>query len=141
MKPDIENRGDIDLLMLNFYERALTDDIIGYIFTDVAQLDLKSHLPIIGDFWETMLFRAGAYAARGRNPMEVHRQLHLKSALKPIHFSRWLEMFVSCVDDEFVGPRAEFIKMRANAIANRFQENLGSIANSEEVFGAERSSR
>lgn len=132
---DIETRLDIDLLMRVFYERALADEVIGYIFSDVAKLDLEHHLPIIGDFWETMLFRTGDYAARGRNPMEVHRQLHLKSAFKPIHFSRWLKLFVSCVDEEFVGPRAEFIKMRAHAIANRFQENLGLLVNHEETFG------
>ncbi len=137
MRPDIENRVDIDRLMQSFYERALIDEVIGYIFTDVAHLDLNSHLPIIGDFWEAMLFRTGDYAARGRNPMEVHRQLHLKSAFKPIHFSRWLEMFVSCVDEQFTGPRAEFIKIRAHAIANRFQQNLGLSASPEEAFGAE----
>lgn len=135
---DIETRVDIDLLMRVFYERALADDVIGYIFSGVAKLDLEHHLPIIGDFWETMLFRTGDYAARGRNPMEVHRQLHLKSAFKPVHFSRWLEMFVSCVDEEFAGPRAEFIKMRAHAIAIRFQENLGLIASSEEASVVER---
>lgn len=138
---DIETRVDIDLLMRVFYERALADEVIGYIFSDVAKLDLEHHLPIIGDFWETMLFRTGDYAERGRNPMEVHRQLHLKSAFKPVHFSRWLGMFVSCVDEEFAGPRSEFIKMRAHAIANRFQENLGLVTSSEEAFGAERQSR
>ena len=136
MKPDIENRTDIDLLMQNFYERAVADDVVGYIFTDVAHLDLESHLPIIGDFWETLLFRTGDYACHGRNPLEVHRQLHLKSALEPKHFSRWLELFEHCVDDEFDGARAEFIKMRAHAIANRFQENLGLAVSREETLGA-----
>lgn len=133
MKTDIRDRADIDLLMRVFYGKALADDVIGYIFTDIARLDLNAHLPIIGDFWETMLFRTGDYAARGRNPMEVHRQLHLMSALKPQHFSRWLELFTACVDAEFSGPRANFIKTRANAIALRFQENLG-ITNFEQAL-------
>ena len=125
MRSDIENRDDIDVLMSNFYDRAMADDEIGYIFTDVAQLNLETHLPVIGDFWETMLFRSGDYARHGRNPMEVHRQLHLISPLDPKHFLRWLELFEKCVDEGFAGPRAEFIKMRARAIAGRFQENLG----------------
>ena len=102
----------------------------------MAHLDLESHLPIIGDFWETLLFRTGEYASRGRNPLEVHRQLHLKSAFEPKHFSRWLELFVHCVDQKFEGVRAEFIKMRAHAIANRFQENLGLDVSREETLVA-----
>ena len=40
MNKDIENRQDIDELMLAFYKRAIADDLIGFIFTDVAKLDL-----------------------------------------------------------------------------------------------------
>ena len=52
MKKDIQTRADIDDLMLHFYARAMSDAVIGCIFTDVARLDLENHLPIIGDFWE-----------------------------------------------------------------------------------------
>ena len=103
---DIRTRTDIDLIMRVFYERALADEVIGYIFKDVAKIDLEHHLPIIGAFWETMLFQSGNYAGLGRNPLEVHMALHLRSALKPEHFVRWLELFERSVDDEFVGERA-----------------------------------
>ncbi|MDQ3130767.1 MAG: group III truncated hemoglobin [Acidobacteriota bacterium] len=59
-KKDIETRADIDDLMNRFYARAMTDETIGYIF-QIAKLDLKHHLPIIGDFWETLLFGTGNY--------------------------------------------------------------------------------
>jgi len=114
---DIESREDIDAVMRVFYERALADDVIGYIFTDVAKLDLEHHLPIIGDFWETMLFQTGNYAQHGRNPIEVHKALHLRSNVSREHFTRWLEIFVLSVDEGFVGERADFLKMRANSIA------------------------
>ena len=119
---DIETRTDIDLLMRVFYDRALADEVIGYIFSDVAHLDLEHHLPIIGDFWESTLFGTGAYATRGRNPLEVHKQLHHLSPLTAEHFERWLKIFSVSVDEEFAGERAEFLKMRAHAIASRMQE-------------------
>ncbi|MEO6656350.1 MAG: group III truncated hemoglobin [Pyrinomonadaceae bacterium] len=122
---DIGTRTDIDLLMRVFYERAITDDVIGYIFTGVAKLDLEHHLPIIGDFWETMLFQTGNYAKHGRNPLEVHRAIHLRNEFEPKHFVRWLEIFVRSVDEEFAGERAEFLKMRARTIAGRMQEFIG----------------
>jgi hemoglobin len=122
---DIETRADIDRLMHAFYARALDDDVIGYIFTDVARLDLEHHLPIIGDFWESLLFGTPAYSKHGRNPLLVHRELHEKSALTVEHFQRWLEIFIATIDEMFSGERAEFLKQRAAAIAVRMQEFLG----------------
>jgi len=124
MNRDLETRADIDHLMREFYSRATSDNVIGYIFTDVAKLDLDHHLPIIGDFWESLLFGTGVYQQHGRNPLMVHRDLHSKSAFTARHFTRWLELFDYCVDKDFAGERAEFLKMRAHAIASRFQAVL-----------------
>ncbi len=122
---DIRSRMDIDLVMRVFYERALADEVIGYIFKDVAKIDLEHHLPIIGAFWETMLFQSGNYAGFGRNPLEVHLALHRRTALKPEHFERWLALFERSVDEEFAGEKAEFLKLRAHSIAARMQEYIG----------------
>ena len=125
MKHDSENRRDIDLLMREFYSVAMADETIGYIFTDVARLDLAHHLPIIGDFWETMLFQTGSYSRHGRNPLMVHAELNEKTALEPVHFSRWLEIFGATVDRLFAGDRADFLKFRAEIMADRM---LGYIS-------------
>lgn len=127
MKKDIETRADIDDLMNRFYARALTDETIGYIFTDVARLDLEHHLPVIGDFWETLLFGTGNYQKHGRNPLQVHAALHQKSALTPKHFRRWLELFRATVDESFAGERADLIKLRAEAIANRMLNFVSGV--------------
>ena len=124
---DIENRHDIDSLMVDFYNQALVDDLIGFIFTDIARLDLSHHLPVIGDFWETMLFRTGDYGRHGRNPLQIHGLLNAKTPLLPVHFERWLEIFRSTVDKEFAGVRADFIKMRAEAIAGRMIEFVNNL--------------
>jgi hemoglobin len=128
MKRDIENRQDIDLLMHEFYAVAIEDKSIGYIFTDVAKLNLEHHLPIIGDFWETMLFQTGEYARHGRNPLQVHGELAKKTPLLFEHFERWLEIFTETVDANFEGDRADFIKMRARAIANRMLSYVSTIS-------------
>lgn len=119
MKKDIENRADIDDLMQRFYARAMSDDKIGYIFTDVAKLDLAHHLPVIGDFWETLLFGTGDYQKHKRNPLQIHAALDAKSPLYFEHFERWLEIFREEVDRTFSGENTDFIKFRATAIANR----------------------
>lgn len=125
MKRDIENRADIDLLMTKFYSTAMVDNAIGYIFTDIAKLDLDHHLPIIGDFWETMLFQAGSYSQHGRNPMMVHAELNEKTSLEQLHFARWLDIFAETIDRLFEGERAEFLKFRAAMIADRMLDFIG----------------
>ena len=128
MKQDIRDRADIDLLMRAFYSKVMADDVIGYIFTEVAKLDLDRHIPVIGDFWETLLFRTGDYGRHGRNPLMVHDELNDKTPLLPEHFERWLEIFEESVDELFDGEAAGFIKMRAKQIANRMMEYVGRVS-------------
>ena len=65
MKKDIETRNDIESLVDHFYEIVKADDVIGYIFTDVAQVNWKKHLPIMYDFWENALFYTGSHVQCG----------------------------------------------------------------------------
>ncbi len=125
MKPDVQSREDIDVLMNEFYSRALKDDLIGYIFTDVAHLDLDHHLPVIGDFWETVLFKTGDYARHGRNPMQVHLALNMKEHLKPEHFERWLELFYAVIDENFEGVNTAILKQKAAFMAERLSSVCG----------------
>ncbi len=127
MKNDIETREDIDRLLSEFYENAFADDTIGYIFTDVIKLDLEKHLPIIGDFWETLLLGKNTYGLRGRNPLQIHAAINEKIPLQPKHFRRWLELFRAAVDENFSGERADFAKSRAEAIANRMMNFIGNV--------------
>lgn len=132
MRKDIETRANIDDLMNRFYSKALNDEVIGYIF-EIAELDLEHHLPVIGDFWETLLFGTGNYQKHGRILLQIHVALNQKSPLTAKHFRRWLELFRATVDESFTGTRAEFIKLRAEAIANRFSTFLNGAAASVSV--------
>lgn len=127
MKKDIETRADIDTLIEVFYERAMNDTEIGYIFTGIAKLDLEKHLPIIGDFWESLLLGGKNYQLRGRNPLQIHAELNEKTPLKAEHFRRWLEIFRATVDEMFAGERANFAKSRAEAIANRMKNFIRNV--------------
>jgi len=40
MKKDIETEADVKLLVDTFYAQVLKDDVIGFIFTDVAKISL-----------------------------------------------------------------------------------------------------
>ena len=55
MKKDIETRADIIILMDQFYEKIKVNTLLRPIFVDVAQLDFDAHMPILYDFWCTLL--------------------------------------------------------------------------------------
>lgn len=118
---DINSRIDIDQLIRAFYEKALTDDVIGYLFTDVAQLNIVTHLPVIADFWEMVLLGSPTYQ---KNPIPVHLALNKKSPLLPMHFARWLLLWQQTVDELFVGNTAEQAKIRAISIATVMQTKI-----------------
>lgn len=111
---DIENRQDIEQLMRAFYARAIPDEIIGHYFTQVIQMDLEKHLPVIVDFWETVLFGVAKYKS---NAIAVHQHLHTQSAFTDQHFERWVTLFQSTIDILFSGDTAELAKQRVVSIA------------------------
>ncbi len=124
---DIETRADIELLISKFYEKMLKDQVIGFIFTDIAKIDLDEHLSIICDFWETILFTRPVYK-RGPEVMKVHHELNKKIPLKKGHFTRWLYLFSTTIDELYTGERAEKAKERADSIAKQMQKRLGSVS-------------
>lgn len=111
---DIETRGDIELLLRKFYTKAFPDDVIGFYFTEIAHLDLEKHLPVIADFWETVLFGVAKYR---NNAIAVHHPLHAMHAFEDKHFDRWIELFIETIAENFEGEKAELGKQRARSIA------------------------
>lgn len=111
---DIENRADLMFLMEQFYNKLLQDNAINYIFTEVAAIDLKNHLPIITDFWEQTLFNSGSYK---NNVLQIHLDLNQKLKLSAEHFSIWLSYFNQTIDGAYSGENAEKMKTRALSIA------------------------
>ena len=116
---DIETRQDIEKLLKIFYEKAFADETIGYIFRDVAKLDLAEHLPVIADFWEMMLLGTINFQEKyKRSPMLKHIVLNEKEPLLREHFQQWLKIFFQTIDENFSGEKADSAKARAGAIAN-----------------------
>ena len=65
-KADITTRADIELVIEKFYDKLLVDELVGFLFTEVIQLNLKEHLPKLVDFWEDQLLGSNKYSG---NPM------------------------------------------------------------------------
>jgi hemoglobin len=114
MKKDIENRDDLEYLLKYFYEKAFSDPLISHFFIEVVPLNLEEHLPVITDFWESVLLDGKGYR---KNVMEIHRNISQKSKIEKEHFDRWVHIFSETVNNFFEGPKATLAKQRAASIA------------------------
>ncbi|MCX2743137.1 group III truncated hemoglobin [Mangrovivirga sp. M17] len=113
-KKDIESREDIEKLVTAFYKRVLKDKTIGHFFTEVVKLDFDKHMPVMFDFWESVLLGGRNYSG---NPMTPHFKINEKEPLKPIHFERWLQLWKETINDNFKGKKSEEAISRAEQIA------------------------
>jgi hemoglobin len=116
-KRDIETRADIEKLVNSFYAKVQADTLLAPVFSHV---DWPKHLPLMFDFWSLTLLGEPGY----RNNMV---QKHLNLPIKPEHFTQWLSLFNSTVDELFSGEKAEEAKSRAYSMAVVIQVKLGLV--------------
>jgi hemoglobin len=121
VKPDLDNRDEVERFVEQFYRRLLADEVLAPIFLDVAAVDLDKHLPHIKDYWCKLLLGEKGYQ---RHTMNIHRQLHGKQALAPADFARWLAHFNAALDAGYAGPQAEKARRIATAIAANMEKGL-----------------
>lgn len=125
-KPDISGRADIDTFVQAFYTRLLTDPELAPFFLDVAAIDLGKHLPLIGDYWQKLLFGDTQYQ---RHTMNKHRAIDAKRRFTAQHFELWTHYFTTTMDAHFQGPVADKAKRIALRIAHNMSERLAESGN------------
>ena len=113
MKRDISTFDDVKTLVDSFYNIVREDEVIGYVFTDVAKIDWDAHLPKMYSFWESILLDKATYKG---NPMIKHIDLSKKEKLTKAHFERWIQIWEKNVDDNFEGAVAGNAKFRARTL-------------------------
>lgn len=131
MNPDITCRADIEIFITSFYEKVKADKTIGFIFTDVVHMNWEKHIPVIVDFWETILLDNPVYK---KNAMEVHYDLNKKLPLQKVHFESWLHLFNTAVDELFKGKTADMAKTRAKSIADVMLFKMQNVNNKQSLI-------
>ncbi len=121
IKKDIENRNDIELFVKAFYVKVKQDKSIGIIFNEIVPMDWEHHIPVITDFWETILLDNPVYQ---KNAMEVHYKLNKIYPLKKEHFVAWLHLFNSTLDEMYEGAITTLAKKRAASIASMMEYKM-----------------
>ena len=124
MKSDIKQQSDIELLVNEFYKKVREDDTLGIIFNEVVKMDWEHHIPLIVDFWETVLLDADKYH---NNAMTPHFAINKIFPLQEQHFDRWIKLFFETLDEHFEGPITTLAKTRAKGVAGIMKIKMDSL--------------
>ena len=126
MKKEITNRADIEFLIDAFYKKVVIDPKIGDFFNKIIVLDWAVHIPIMYDFWETVLLGHMKYKG---NPVMRHIELNRKSALTEIHFSTWVALWRETINEHFEGKKADEAIDRAEKMEKLLLAKIKSSQN------------
>ena len=124
IKRDIETRSDINTFIRAFYEKVIHNRVIGIIFMEVFPLNWEHYIPLITDFWETILPDHQVYK---NNAMQVHYEMNRKFPFTKKHFDAGLLLFNTTPDEYFDGEKVLPAKKRAAGIAQLMQVNMQGI--------------
>lgn len=103
----IESREDVQLLVNTLYSKIRKDELLGPIFNSyISEDEWPQHLIKLTDFWETNLF--GVPKFKG-SPTQKHLKVdeNLEYRIDPLHFGKWLQLWVETINELFVGDRAD----------------------------------
>jgi hemoglobin len=118
---DLATCADVEALLRGFYGQVLVDDILAEPFAEIRANGLESHLPVMCDFWQTVLFSVRLY---GGSAVRAHQPVHDRYLLTAGHFLRWLQLWTSTIDQMYQGPVAEHAKIQATRIARAMHRRL-----------------
>lgn len=128
---DIKNREDIIYLVDTFYNRVKADDTIGHIFNEIIGDDWSAHLPIMYSFWSSVLFAEAGYKG---NPIKTHIGIDKRIKLKDEHFSQWLHLWGTTIDNHFEGEVAELAKKRAATMVTLMTMKINDAQDPKHIY-------
>ena len=114
MKKDITTSDDVKKMVDSFYQKVNEDEVLSPIFNDFAGVDWEEHLPIMYQFWGSILLGEATYSG---HPFAKHIPLPIDQT----HFERWVSLFTHNVEVQFEGTNADEAKLRAKTIGQIFQ--------------------
>jgi hemoglobin len=118
---DLASRADVVALLRRFYGQVLVDEILAEPFAQIRINGLESHLPVMCDFWETVLFRAGLYQG---SAVRAHQPVHDRHGFTADHFLRWLHLWNLTIDQMYQGAIADHAKIQAARVARAMHRRL-----------------
>jgi hemoglobin len=97
------------------------DELLAPIFNNAEFFSWDTHIPIMINFWETLLLDTASYKG---NTMQKHIALHRRTPLTPELFDRWKLLFYSTLDEHFEGGNVAEARKRVEAMSALMQYKI-----------------
>lgn len=111
---DIITEADIDLLVENFYSKINSHEVLSPFF---KHTNWEHHLPRMKQFWYFILLDKPGFKG---NIFDAHTNRNIKAE----HFTIWVELFCTTVNQYFNGEVATKAINKANELALLFSWKL-----------------
>ena len=121
VRGDLDSRTAIHDLVVQFYREIVFDDLLGPVFSEVAEVDWSEHIPKLIDFWCRVLLGEVGYEG---NLIAAHHHVHNLEPLRVDHFDRWYALWEASIDSRWTGPIAERAKSHAVRIGTTLARRI-----------------
>src|SRR4051794_20183938 len=121
---DLDTRSQIHDLVVRFYREIVFDDLLGPVFTDVAEVDWSVHIPKLIDYWCRVLLGQPGYDGF---LVAAHRPVHELEPFTIALFDPWYLLFVEAGDRGWQGPMAAKAEAHAATIGAALARGLSGI--------------
>ena len=122
---DLDSRSQIHNAVVSFYRDLVMDDLLGPLFEEIAEVDWRTHIPLLIDYWCRVLLGHQNYQG---TILGAHRRVHELEPLTADLFDRWYGLWAATIDQGWAGPSAEKAKAHAAKIAGSLARQLAQIA-------------
>ena len=122
---ELDQRSQIHNAVVSFYRELVMDDLLGPVFEEIAEVDWRTHIPLLIDYWCRVLLGHQNYQGI---ILGAHRRVHELEPLTADLFDRWYGLWAATIDQGWAGPSAEKAKAHAAKIAGSLARQLPQIA-------------
>ncbi|KTC90729.1 group III truncated hemoglobin [Fluoribacter dumoffii] len=115
------NKTHIEKLVTHFYQRVQKDEVLGPIFNDVMQVNWNEHIPLLCQFWNSVMLKTNEYHG---NAYQKHILLKQVFPIEELHFNRWLNLFQEEAVNHLPEACAQEVFQKATLIAESLKYGM-----------------
>lgn len=114
-------KAHIEKLVIHFYQKIQVDKMLGPIFNEVAHVNWDEHIPLLCQFWNSIMLKTNEYHG---NAYQKHVTFKKLIPIQEEYFGHWLNLFQTEAINHLPKQAAEEIIDKATLIAESLKSGM-----------------